>query len=1041
MLALRNSPVCIRRSLYLLSLLTLGFLPVGAAFGDSLVKGFANPPSEAKSRVWWHWMNGNVTKAGITADLEAMAAAGIGGAHIFDVGCNVPPGPVKFNTPSWDEHIRFAAAEAERLGLELTLVNCSGYANAGGPWISASNSMFFVTYTETEVAGGSRFTGKLPRCTADCGFYRDIAVLAFPKLPAECAAPKDLQVRQLGDNAYEISAAEPFTLHGLEFSLKLNAWAWNRWMDLVIETSDDGKAWREALRCDDLVASGGKSDCTDDLKYMAFPRAVTGRRVRITADFDSQKHPPRPGAVFRVFRPAFKSGLPHLNGRTFRTHDTHLVALSAEILAAEAVDPARIVDLTERLRPDGTLVWDAPAGDWVVLRVGYRSNGVGNHPSSEFGGGFEVDKLDAEAVARHFDAYVGRFADLKAIVAMLCDSYEVGPQNWTHGFERRFAARYGYSLLPYLVAFSGRVVESAARTDAVLRDFRRLVSDEFASCFMGTLRRKCAEHGISSAVECYGNGPVETLAWSRNADIPMTEFWVAADAGAADVPNRLQHMLCAKAAASDAHLLGKRFVDAEGFTAHPTRGGRWLKDPFGLKPFGDAMYCVGVNRMVFHRFAHQPWTDPARLPGMTMGQWGTHFERTETWWPMVGPFLRYQARCQFMLQQGLSVCDLLCFVGDEVPVSATPEVDHQDGYDWDVCNGEILSRLTVRDGRIAAPGGTDYAVLVAPTNRLVSADSRRQFARLSAQGARVVSSADPLGFAPDFRFSGTSAHLRSIHRRTADGRHFYFVASPSTNAVSATCSFRMAAGFPQIWNPEDGLRFRPRDWKRVGERVDVVVNFPPCGAFFVLFAEGEDSTVPVERQDRVLQCETVNGPWTLTFPDGWRCPKSLSLDRLVSWTDIKEGEVRYFSGIATYERRIAAEALRVSPGERVWLDLGDVRNLAEVTVNGTTYPALWRPPFRVDITDAIKAVPGDCALSIRVANLWPNRLIGDEQLPEDREWNADGVSLKRLPDWVLQGKPSPTGRLTFTTWHHWRKDEPLLESGLLGPVRIERTRD
>ena len=996
---------------------------------------FQTPPSEAKSRVWWHWMNGNVTKAGITADLEAMAEAGIGGAHIFDVGCNVPPGPVKFNTPNWDEHIRFAAAEAERLGLELTLANCSGFANAGGPWITASNSMFFVTCSETPVKGGAAFRGVLPRTAKDNGFYRDIAVLAFPRPGIEAQAPKGLATRRPAGTVCEFAADDPFTIRGISFTLNMGpGWAWTRWMDLAVEVSEDGRTWRETFRCSDCVTSDGKTDCVGEPKRMVFPKPVTGRRIRLAADFSRGFSVHGTNVTFKTIEPEFRSGMTDLNARTFRAKTTTFARLPED---GVGIDPSEILDLTERFNPaDGTLAWDVPAGDWIVLRIGYRSSGIRNHPSSEFGEGYEVDKLDAAAVARHFDAYVGRFADLKAVVGLLCDSYEVGPQNWTHGFERRFEARYGFSLVPYLAAFSGRIVGSAERTDTVLRQFRELISDEFASCFMGTLRRKCAAHGITSAIECYGGGPVSALTWSRNADIPMTEFWVKAEQGATDRPDRCDGELTAKIAAADAHIRGKRFVDAEAFTAQPDNSGRWLKDPYGLKPFGDVMYCAGVNRMVFHRFAHQPWTKPARLPGMTMGQWGTHFERTETWWPMVGPFLRYQARCQYLLQQGRFAGDVLFYTGDEVPNDARPEVDPPRGFDWDVCDRDVLKALRVEKGRLITPGGTDYAVLVVPTNRLICAESRDLFKKLEAAGARVVTSADPLGLEPDFTYTGSATNLRFIHRRYDGGMDGYFVASPSTNAVTANCSFRIAGRFPQVWDAETGARWRPQSWRNEGERTVVTVRFRPCGSIFVMFSDREDEAVPVEQVPHTLREVPVKGPWKLSFPAGWRCPAALSLASLRSWTEIPDGEVRYFSGIATYETEVKAGG----DGGCVILDLGEVKNVAEVTVNGKTYPALWRPPFKVDVTDALTKGGQALSLRIRVANLWPNRLIGDAKLPEDCEWGEDCVSLKRIPDWVQSGKPSPTGRLTFTTWKHWSKDAPLLESGLLGPVKLEIVR-
>ena len=1008
----------------------------GILLALTLSAGFENPPDAAKSRVWWHWMNGNVSKAGITADLESMASAGIGGAHIFDVGCNVPPGPVKFNTPAWDEHIRFAAAEAKRLGLELTLVNCSGYANAGGPWVAASNSMFFVTCSESEVKGGSRLDTPLPRCASDNGFYRDIAVLAFPKPACETQVPTDLSMTGPKDGTCTFASAEPFTLRGISFRLTLHAWAWDRRMDLTIETSDDGVTWREACRCSDLVVSGGTADCTKEPKTLFFPQPVTARQIRFKSDFSrGRKNERKPGASFAELKPVYRCGLPALNALTMRSRFDRIAPIPSALVDSEAIDPANIVNLTGLLRNDDKLDWAVPAGrDWIVLRVGYCSNGKKTVPASQFGGGYEVDKLDAAAVARHFDAYVGRLADEAAVKSVLCDSWEVGTQNWTHGFERVFEKKCGYSLVPYLAAFSGRLVGSAARTDEVLRDFRRCVSDTFVEAFSGTFARKCKERGLVWAAESYGNAPADNLSWSRPADIPMAEFWVSDKPGAVDTDDRLPHELIAKVAASDAHVYGKRFVDAEGFTAHPDRGGRWQMDPFGLKAFGDRMYCAGVNRMVYHRFAHQPWVEPARLPGMTMGPWGTHFERTETWWPMVGPFLRYQARCQYLLQEGRFAGDLLCYAGDEVPNTGNPETDIRGGYDWDSCNRELLPRLTVKGGRLVAPSGAEYAMLVLPTNRILTASSRREFERLRQAGARIVTTADELGLEPDFRCADAALHVRAIHRRYADGTDGYFVAYPGTNAVSVECSFRIAGRFPQVWDAETGVRYRARNWRPDGDRTRVTLDFKPAGSFFVMFAASEDKTLPLEPCERTTATVDVKGPWKLSFPEGWRCPQFVTLETLRSWTEIPDGEVKYFSGIATYETRVDAEGLGATGG-RVWLDLGRVKNLAEVTVNGKTYAALWRPPFRVDVTDAVKANPKSLDVTIRVANLWPNRLIGDAQLPEDCEWKR-GESLAAIPDWVSQGRPSPAGRLTFTTWNHWKKDEPLLESGLLGPVRL-----
>jgi len=1015
-------------------LLCCGTVPLQA---DDLVAGFTQPPDACKPRVWWHWMNGNVSKAGITADLEAMAKAGIGGAHLFDVGCGIPPGEVKFSTPSWDDHVDWAAREAERLGLELTLVNCSGFANAGGPWIAPSNSMFYVRHSETLVKGGTAFRGVLPRTKDDHGFYRDIAVLAFPRPTCEREPAGGFRVDSPSPLVRIVSADEPFALGGFTFSAAYG-WGWDVPAKVRVESSDDGLTWRDVETIDLLLSSGGRSDCTDGVKrYVAFTHHVRARQMRLTLSTAARSF------VYTDFRPELRCGLPDLNARTFRSYGV-TSPCTHEVGADAVVDPTQVLDLTDRLASDGAFAWDAPAGDdWVVLRIGYASNGAVVHPASAFGGGLEVDKLDAAAVGVHFDAYAGRLAKgHKAIRAVLCDSYEVGTQNWTHGLEKVFAREKDYSLVPYLIAFSGRVVGSVKKTDEALWDYRRLVSDLFVKNFVEESGRKARAAGLRYAMEPYGNMSADTTHYAAKADLPMTEFWVTQDDGVAS--DYVGHADTAKTVSSAAHIHGRDIVDAEAFTAQPLSGGRWLKDPFGLKAIGDFYYAHGVTRMVYHRFAHQPWTEPARLPGMTMGQWGTHFERTETWWPMIGPWLKYQARCQYLLSSGRPANDLLVYAGDAVPNSGTPEAVPE-GWSWDICGMHDLEDLSVVGGRLVlkdAPG-VSYAALVVPTNRLITAASRARLERLKSAGATLLKSGERPSFAPDFAYSGTPEMVRSICRRHDDGTLVWFVAYPSTNAATVRCSFRTTGLAPQLWDAETGERFRPYDWASANGRTEVTLPFRPCGSWFVVFpAQADRSALPPladPSKEATLPFAKLDGPWTLSFPKGWNCPEKIALPKLVSWTEIPDGEVRYFSGIAEYSY-CGRISVKCAEKDRVFLDLGRVQNVAEVTVNGRAYPPLWRPPFRVDVTDALRA-DGSFDLKVRVANLWPNRLIGDERKPADCEWGYEWseLAIKEIPSWVKAGRPSPSGRLSFTTWHHWTKDDSLLESGLIGPVKLERT--
>ena len=1010
---------------------------ISAMAETPLYRGFQAPPSAARPRVWWHWMNGNVSKSGITADLEAMAQAGIGGAHVFDVGCSIPPGEVKFNTPSWDEHVDWAAREAERLGLELTLANCSGFANAGGPWIAPSNSMFFVQHTETPVRGGSTFRGILPRTKDDHGFYRDIAVLAFPRPPCEREPRDGFRLSSPSSCERVVTADEPFVLGGFVFS-GAYPWGWDVKGHVCVELSDDGVQWRDGECCDLWLSRGGRSDCKNGReRYVAFTHWMKTRYLRVRIQTDKKNF------SFVSFRPEMRRGLPDLNARTFKSYDV-TSCCTHEAGEGGAVPLASVLNLTDRMGADGSLEWTAPDGaDWIVLRVGYASNGVSVVPASALGGGLEVDKLDANAVGRHFDSYVGRLSQgRKSITSVLCDSYEVGTQNWTHGLEKIFEREKGYSIVPYLVAFSGRIVESVRRTDEALWDFRRLISDLFVRNFVGETVRKAHAAGMRAAMEPYGNMSADSTHYAASVDQPMAEFWVTADDGLPS--NHVGHAYVVRGVSSAAHLHGRPIVDSEAFTASPERGGRWQKDPFGLKAMGDFYYTHGVTRMVYHRFAHQPWTDPVRLPGMTMGPWGTHFERTETWWPMVGPWIAYQTRCQYLLSAGHPANDLLVYTGDAVPNQGVPEAKLND-WSWDVCGMYDLRDLSVVDGRLVPKDAprVSYAALVVPTNRPVTTASRMRLKELAAAGATLLKSGERPPFEPDFTYEGTAEKVRSICRRHDDGTLVWFVAYPTTNAATVRCSFR-TVGTPQLWDAETGARYLPYAWKRDGGRTEVTLPFKPCGSWFVVFQpNAEEQSLPVLHDSLKNAPEAVaavEGPWTLSFPDGWNCPKTVALSNLVSWTAIPDGEARYFSGIAVYEKTLELPKTFAKGGGRVVLNLGRVKNVAEVTVNGRAYPPLWRPPFRVDVTDAVQA-EGAVKLQVRVANLWPNRLIGDEQKPADCVWGlrSDKEAIREIPEWVKAGKPSPSGRLTFTTWHHWTKDEPLLESGLIGPVAFERT--
>ena len=930
---------------------------------------FRNPPAAARPHTWWHWMNGNVTKEGITADLEAMARVGIGGAQIFDAGLALPKGPVEFASDEWFDCLVHADREAKRLGIELCIANCSGWTSSGGPWITPELSMKYVASTTVRMKGGERFDGFLPLPKEINGFYEDIAVLAFP----------------------EPASGKPVLRDMPDFDVQVFRGRGNFRMG---------------------VAEGGPQ----------LPRRVT------------EKFAPRESCV--------ASG--------------------------------EIIDLTSDMRPDGGLVWNVPKShkSWTMLRVGYMANGRTNRSASNAGLGLECDKLDPYALDFHFDAYVGRLLKLlpkdRALKGVLLDSYEVFGQNWTRGFERKFAEMAGYPITKFLPVLAGYPVGGAEATEAFLRDFRRVISTMFCQNYSGRLRRRCNENGLILYCEPYGNGPFNDLEYARECDVPMSEFWRPRDAdcdlAALARQTSRSYMECrwgnkalgnSKTVAATAHVWGRRIVGTEAFTSYPDSGsGRWLESPYAMKLQCDRIFTEGVNRMIFHRYVHQPWMNPMRYPGMTMAAYGAHLERTQTWWDHgAKEFFTYMSRAQYLLQSGTFVGDVLLCVPGEAPEYGT-DGEIPAGYDGDRCHPAVLPEIkVVEGGAVEVPGGTQYRVMGIP--KTPSAAIAAHAARLMAAGATVVpydevgAALKRLGCVPDF--SCDDRDVTWIHRR-ADDDDFYFVAVPNKEQKKVVCSFRAGGKTPELWNPVTGeVCMLDETLFHVAQdgRTEVSLDCTPSHSVFVVFRTPKPGSVPVPREP-VPSCSSGSVPVAGTWEVGFREPgakhdvATAKYTVLESWTKSENLDIRYFSGTATYFTKFSLPCNGVCPQGRVVLDLGVVKEIAEVKVNGRAYPALWKPPYQVDITDAVVG-NGDAKnqidLEVKVTNLWPNRLIGDARLPDDCEWDNGKKSkgcplVKAWPDWLLRGEPSPTGRRAFSTCRLWKASDPLLESGLLGPVRI-----
>lgn len=686
--------------------------------------------------------------------------------------------------------------------------------------------------------------------------------------------------------------------------------------------------------------------------------------------------------------------------------DVATVAFPTPSARRMAIDPKTLVDLSSRLRSDGRIDWRVPAGKWTILRFGYTTTGQENFPAPAGGAGFEVDKLSSEAVGRHFDAYLGKLLTRlgpagKAVRGVLVDSYEVGGFSWTEGFEKVFRERWRIDPKELYLTLSGHLVGSADRTAEIRRSFNRQRADMFARNYAGTLHRKAKERGLRLWLEPYATRIADDLQYARYCDVPMGEFWP-------DCPGQYNRPQNRNLASSAGHFWGRPVIAAEAFSMQPASSvSNWRWKPLPVKAAGDRAFSFGVNQMVIHSYAHQPWPQ-VDGPGMTMGPWGFRFERTEPWWRCMSAFLACLARSQWMLQSGRPVVDVLVYNGEQVPSGF---VDFkQPGYKWDVCDSDGLGALRREGDVFVSPGGMRYRVLVR--------DAR----------AKV----DLAGVAPDFLCR--DKRVVWTHRAYDDGSEAYFVASQATNEGEVVCadiSFRQSGRYPELWYPESGEIRRPAKWTDEGGRIRVALRLEPAESVFVVFRSKQTEGLLPERQGFVGQ--PLNLDWKLTFPG--QAP--MTLDRLFDWSKSDDDRIRYFTGTASY-----SADLGTFPGGVI--DFGTVRDFAEVFVDGRQIATLWKPPYRCRL-------PKGRTLEVRVVNSWPNRLIGDERTrkpdcgwsPACRSWLAQaGDCLNnphRIPTWVWEGMPSPNGR-AFSTWRHWRAEDELVPSGLIGPVTADEAR-
>jgi hypothetical protein len=1031
-------------------------------------QSFSTPTDSSKIGVYWYWINDNISKEGVVKDLHAMKQVGINRAFIGNIGGQSgPSGKIKIFTDEWWEVMHTALKTASELDIEIGIFNCPGWSQSGGPWIQPNQAMRYLASSEIRVKGPVKFSQKLKAPVPfssykDQDYFEDIKLLAYP-------VPADYDKNLLELPGVKIKAPANYELPSPESTIDIVLPKPASARSLVIYPARNGQADCE------LQAKIGNAFKT--IRKFTIDRSNTALNVGFepTAPV-AISFPETNSAEFRLLFSKTSNGhklskiVLSATPYTERYAEKSLAKMFPQPLpywdyylwdkqskvndAAFLIDPQKVQDISKNLAADGTLTWDVPEGEWIIMRTGMRTTNVTNAPATEAGTGLEVDKLSKKHIKSHFDAFLGEIikripaADRRSFKVIVEDSYETGSQNFTDGFLDEFKARYGYDATPYLPVFKGYTIGNPDISDRFLWDVRRLVADKVAYDYVAGLREAGQPYGLTTWLENYGHWgfPGEFLQYGGQSDEIGGEFWSEGSLG--NIENR--------AASSCAHIYGKTKVWAESFTCG---GGPYSRFPAQMKRRGDWSFTEGINNTLLHVYIQQPYEN--QFPGVDAG-FGNEFNRKNTWFNQMDMFIQYLKRCNFMLQQGLNVADVAYFIGEDAPkMTGVRDPELPKGYSFDYINGEVILRdLTVKDGRLVLPHGTSYSMLVLPKLETMRPEILQKIAQLVAEGAVILGPPPAyspslqrypesdkqiqslakemwgdlsvkqrkygkgtiltdtsmeeafkiLNLAPDCRFADNDPTLY-VHR-TVNGKEIYFITNQSDKTIQIQSQFRVNGLQAELWDATTGkTRILPA-FEQKGEITTVPLQLEAYESAFVVFSEkgkpsgkGLDANYP-----KFDELADLTSAWKVNFESDEfkRGPsEAITFTQLQDWSKNTDARIRYFSGTAVYQNNVKID--NIPSGKKVYIDLGKVSVIAKVKVNGKFAGGAWTAPYRVDITDFVKK--GENAIEVEVSNTWINRLTGDAQLPEEARKVQSAVSS-------------------------YKEDASLQTSGLLGPVKV-----
>ena len=917
-------------------------------------ENFSNPPDPARPKVYWWCLNGNIDTIKAREELAAMKKAGITGFDLFEIGSRnemIPAGPAFLSDESL-QMIKFVVDEAGKLGLTVGL-NLASSWNAGGSWIKARHGGKSLYRSKINITGNSSIQKiKIP----------------FP----------------------EINFPKSALIGGIDTSLI-------------------------------PLRAGGRPEYYEEIAVLAIPTGVE----------------------------------------------------------KNALDTSRIINVSVYFDPHSDeLNWEVPDGEWEINRYVCSNSGQQLVLPSPYSAGLTIDHFDSTAVRTHLMYIINRLKPVlgdfrnTALKSFYLASYEARGFVWSSDLPVEFKKLHGYDICKYLPVFFDAGLFSHKTTEKVLSDFRKTLSEMMISNLYKQAREICNSYGLQINCEAGGpgyplyNGPAEPLKALGALDLPRGEFWVNHARYYMDDNGKdsIDIMRVVKEVAAASHIYERGIVEEEAFTSFQ----HWMEGPYDLKPIGDRAFCEGMNRVVFHGFTHNP--AGTGYPGIVYHA-GTHMNTKRVWWSKINPFIDYLSRISYIFQEADFVADVVYYYGDRIPNSVTPKNTHfkvGPGYDYEVINTEVLlNKLTVKDGKLVLSNGAVFSILVLENEEVINPEVLARLDDLSKQGAVIVSDkpkgvGKDSGITPremltvldvpsDLDYPDKESYLLDYIHYQKNDIDFYFIRNTSGEWISRECGFRQQSKVPEIWDPVTGEIIPVPVYREDDLYIRIPLTMAPFGSYLVVFNKkatpfhytdisysghnppfmefkqegilfldkgtyeliGPVGSKQVENNSTVLK---IDGPWTVHFTKGWGAPDFIDIPELISWTDHENTGIKYYSGIGKYHKVFSFEMSDTLPEEeRIYLDLGDISEVAELWLNGQSLGVTWTKPYKFDITGSVKN--GENVLEIEVANTWCNRITGD----------------------AIKGEKYTRTNITHVDNMTWDQ-VPLNISGLLGPVTVQRVK-